>query len=952
MILSKSMILNLLKISIVSAIVLFMVMTNLKASEIGYPKVFPGSHISKITGLSLLNKGEQLISTSIEGTIHIWEKRNSSWEIARSIYSSKNEEIYAMAISPDEKNIAIAGNTFNKRLNYYIKIYSLATGKIKQIIKAHQNVINSLNYSNDGKLLLSSSFDKNIKIWSTKTWNLLKVLKGHTAPVQYATFNNNSDEIISGSLNGEVFLWKNNWNLHLLSSASDNKPVYKVLVSKNTGDIIFIKGHTFYRYNKNGLKIKEKELSIAGNISAMEFESNKNVVNFFTMNPVKSYALNLSTYKASKTNLLSGFDKVKGCSVIVTTLTSQDESNLFLGDICGNILLSQEEHNDILGGFLNLGGVDKIRLNKSGDKIFWDILGVKNNKTFQLELSPQAKDFNDPLIVHNPPLKQFGVFHEYGAKEIERSSDGIELKIFDGKNLIGEIRKNSLTGYQHTAYSFLLGGKSIVSGGNNGSLIQYSLEGEIEGSFIGHQGRILSVATTKNGEYLISGSTDNTLKIWSLKDKKLLLSVYHHPDSKRWAVWTPAGYYKVSESGLSIFGWIFDKGIDQQTKYVRATQVSKKFYRPDKIDMILRGKNIERNAVFKEKDLGNIPELIVLSPKNNSSFTDKEIDIVIKVRYSNIIKIYVNGAYIDNEKGLERDSVKSYRKTITLKKGLNKIEIIAENLNAVSPKLSLNIIGNFNEENNQYIYETLNIVAIGANSGESNKFNRLHYADDDARKIASFYNKQKQSKLSQNRAITILASDSKHLDQVKEPTKREIIKALKTFNKAKAKDLNILYLSGHGIYINNEYYFVPDNFKRDMKGRINTNTLVSWSTISKAIISAKGTKVIFIDTCYSGITNLVKIGNELQNGGVYVVSATNKSTKAKEYQSIEGGALSYAVIDSLSKKYSAKNKQGIKTINFLDFLNNTDKVVTKFTNQKQKPYITMAGSNIPIAVEQ
>jgi WD40 repeat protein len=71
----------------------------------------------------------------------------------------------------------------------------------------HTDKINSINYSKDGKLVVTSSNDNTAKIWEASSGKLLHSLEGHTAYVTYANFTPDLKYVITQSYDGTIKTW-------------------------------------------------------------------------------------------------------------------------------------------------------------------------------------------------------------------------------------------------------------------------------------------------------------------------------------------------------------------------------------------------------------------------------------------------------------------------------------------------------------------------------------------------------------------------------------------------------------------------------------------------------------------------------------------------------------------------------------------------------------------------
>jgi WD40 repeat protein len=113
-------------------------------------------------------------------------------------------------------------------------------------MSGHIQIVKSLAFSPDGKILASASLDKTIKLWDTSTGNEIRTLSGHTGGVTGVAFSPDGLTVASASWDTTVILWDvHSGNLlqkfsghtdrvnsvafspdgHLLASASDDGSV-------------------------------------------------------------------------------------------------------------------------------------------------------------------------------------------------------------------------------------------------------------------------------------------------------------------------------------------------------------------------------------------------------------------------------------------------------------------------------------------------------------------------------------------------------------------------------------------------------------------------------------------------------------------------------------------------------------------------------------------------------
>lgn len=76
-----------------------------------------------------------------------------------------------------------------------------------KIIKAHPFKIMYLDFSSDGKYLVSCGWDNTIRIWDMENFTETKTLKGHSDVVWTSVISNDDHFLVSGSQDASFILW-------------------------------------------------------------------------------------------------------------------------------------------------------------------------------------------------------------------------------------------------------------------------------------------------------------------------------------------------------------------------------------------------------------------------------------------------------------------------------------------------------------------------------------------------------------------------------------------------------------------------------------------------------------------------------------------------------------------------------------------------------------------------
>ena len=136
--------------------------------------------------------------------LRLWDMTQSHYpelvEPRRRVQDESEEDIFAVAFSPDGSKVACSGN-------HLIHLVDLANGAGVLVLRGHTGWIYSVAFSPDGKILASSSADCTVCLWQVATGTLCAVLHGHREMIYKVAFTPDGMTVISSSFDGSLKFW-------------------------------------------------------------------------------------------------------------------------------------------------------------------------------------------------------------------------------------------------------------------------------------------------------------------------------------------------------------------------------------------------------------------------------------------------------------------------------------------------------------------------------------------------------------------------------------------------------------------------------------------------------------------------------------------------------------------------------------------------------------------------
>jgi hypothetical protein len=176
----------------------------------GKPATKLEAHADWVLALAFSGDGKLLASGGYDGTVRLWEMPGGKklLDIAAKPPPAPNTPpgpvnvVQSLAFSPDNKLLAVGGS------EAAIHLFSMPDGKFARSLPGHTSSVTGLQFHPGGTMLASSSKDRTVKLWNPANGQLLKSLEGHGAWVQGVTFLAKGTRLASVGADATVKLWE------------------------------------------------------------------------------------------------------------------------------------------------------------------------------------------------------------------------------------------------------------------------------------------------------------------------------------------------------------------------------------------------------------------------------------------------------------------------------------------------------------------------------------------------------------------------------------------------------------------------------------------------------------------------------------------------------------------------------------------------------------------------
>lgn len=573
-------------------------------------KKFEG-HLKSITSIQFSPDGKHIVSSSYDKTVRLWNLADHA-ELRQFNTHTFSELFAPIAVNPIDNTIAYSldnclvlwnletnsifqvfctseGNINSFAFSFEGKkiiiaagktllLWNLKTGKQIHTFKGHHDIVCSVSFSTDGERVVSTSVDKTLKIWDLRSGDCIITKE---VKAWMAVYSSDGRHLAYNTLDGDIIICDADTCRVLRQiSAARPKTIFSFCFSP-LGDTIASSsgegcicqwdvktGHCINHYTdqtsvQSGNLFGPISYSRDGkNIFFVSENNKRNVLDSDSMalvpyfndgsNEQHENIIDNSKELGHRCRIASVFFPYNGNSIITSSSDRIVITNWLTKAIlhiiekpCLKEIKKMAFHSDKKLMAVVYSGMDNFVIVRDYP------MGV----IVQL-LRGHSRSINS--VAFNQNGSRIVTTSDDGSVRIWDVDSGCEIKCLESNYEIFESATFNPNGTYIVAisrydlqlyfkFSHICSDPSMLT--IDGNLIKVDrMDKNKTLELVGHTDRINSVLLSPDGDYVISASCDNEIKVWSIGDGELMQTLKGHHDSVNYAAYSSDGQYIVSAS--------------------------------------------------------------------------------------------------------------------------------------------------------------------------------------------------------------------------------------------------------------------------------------------------------------------------------------------------------------------------------------------------------------------
>ena len=919
-----------------------------------------------ITAAIFANDSRHILTGHQNGEVRLISLDDPGFPVVRN-YPGASRPISALAMDADGRVLA-AGKDRTARLYQ-------ADGALIKTLTGHGDTINAAAFSPDGSRIATGCDAEQVILWGGAGQQLEKINR-HRDKIKSTAFSPDGLYFASASEDGSIFIWDQNgksqgkakpfdFGVNDIAWSPDSKFLLAGGAAKDAV-LLNLDGEIVRRYGGHSSTVRSVAFSpdglhllTGGNAQQVRvWSTDSRIVEAFPITSVYNAPAALTPdgkavliADESKTiklfgltgKLLQEYKRPNDGSAAFITYAPNGQY-LAVGNYAGQISLWAPDGAS-LGKPIpaHQRAISSLCFSPDGQQLLSGQTGLGGQGATEYAQGSQDIDFSLDPMDRGQPIARWNIAGErigqlgsschlaaYSPDSLLIATDddgGLKLWAADGK--LRQEWKSGAFDATISALAFSPDSKKILVGYQNGLAKLWNIDGTLLQTLTGHSGQVLAAAFSSDGAFAITGSDDNTAKVWDTATGEQVVSLIAL-DTEDWVAITPRGFFDASPGALE--GMYYVSGLE----IIALKQLKGRYYKPGLVQKLL---GLEREEVTGAAAL----DTVSLFPEAALDLDGDQLSITLTPRNGGIgeVKVLVNQREVVADANPERQ----LKITVGLAphQGLclpgqeNIVSVVTRNAGGwlasqpyTIPWKPTAFVAARGETDNSapspaFVSVTdpnLYILCVGTSKYEGQGLS-LTFPDKDAQYMKEALESAGNRLLKETTGKVqahLLNTDPAVAE--KAPSKENIRASLREIGRqARAEDILVLYFSGHGITFgagddNTFYYLTKDVVSMDLKDdEMRNNYAISVDTLTEWIKGVKALKqVLIFDACNSGravkeISSAKKSLNTDQilaldrmkdRTGTYILSGSAANAVSYEASQYGQGLLTFSLLEGMA----------------------------------------------------
>ena len=605
------------------------------------------AHAGRVKQVLVTSDERFLLTGGIDHTIRVWDSKTGQ-QVLRWILPNEDDRIHALAISPDNKVLAVGGDIAGTGSDGAVLLLSLQTGRIIRTLSGFRARVSSLAFSLDGKYLalgfggardITRSNVNDLANLITSAEEGSNAIEGGIAIYALPDFRLVfSDPLSTGSIETMVF----NSSGSLAVAAHEAKGYGRLGVYRNTGsnferqakaDVIRHNGSGLaWRSDNKAIRLgRDGEFSaetlaelvpamtsLGDDISTVRFLADGTPIAAFGVKhdgEGEIKALTDANWRSSKSRLripdsnVNDLRFLSGGQIVYVS----DSGNLAMLGSDGQIIWRKTS-----GGISLQEKSDRLLVSADGQ---WVGLRYQATEGFQeiafhLETGRFAtlssiKDWREPLAsrtglnLHAWKGTSVGTangtyfpFRKEGERSLAATVHSSDQSFFYGTDA-GRLYKAIPSFVRNWRYA------------TSQSLMMWV---RILGS------DVVAVNLIEEKDLIVVATADGMLRLVRIRDGAVILTYYIQPGERKWLSIADTGHYEASVGGDNLGGWVVRQDSQQTAEFFPLSRFREQFLLPGMTKHILASNDASQGVRRALADWNPSPGVVAEVEKNTKLF--------------------------------------------------------------------------------------------------------------------------------------------------------------------------------------------------------------------------------------------------------------------------------------------------------------------------------------------